>query len=158
MLLFFFFLGFICNSSTSHFQKDPGNKLLFMYTSFVSSDTLYFDNLEPTRWAIWIEVIPLWLSIFIFVGIGIIQAYREDFLVYAVKNNLLMIPLLIVVSWIWYSINYNTLIFIVIFWYFTSLHGYLNIIVLTFFYGLAGIFGGWLKIRKNERELQVHTF
>ncbi len=155
MLLYFFFFGFICNTGNPAHQKDPGNKLLFVYTAFVSTDKIGLDNFFLPTWANFIYQIPAWTSLFIFIGIGIIQAYREDFLVYSIKNNLLMVPFIIVTSWIWYSINYGALIFSVIFWYFTSWHGYLNIIVLTFFYGLAGVFGGWLRIRKYEREHNI---
>lgn len=152
LMIFFLFFGIICNTGLSGFQKDPGNKLLFVYTAFVSKDTFYFDNLFLPGWLSFIFSIPAWTSIFVFVGIGILQAYREDFLVYAIKNNILMVPLIIITSWIWYAINYSTSIFKVIFWYFTSPHGYLNIIVLIFFYGLAGFVGGFLRIRKYEKE------
>ena len=158
VMIYFLFFGFICNTSfigDAGYQKEPGNKLLFLYTAFTNTDTIIFDNLFLPGWLDFIFLIPVWASIFVFFGIGIIQSYQEDFLVYAIKNNLLMVPVVIVMSWIWYAINYHVLIFYVIWWYFTSLHGYLNIIVLTFIYGLAGFIGGYLKIRKYEREHAV---
>jgi len=151
-LIFFFFFGFICNSGEQFKQQDPGNKLLFVYTAFINTDTFNPLGLYMPEFLDWIYLIPLWTSIFIFFGIGVYQAYREDFLVYAIKNNIIIVVFIIVLSWIWYSWLYSALIFKVIWWYFTSFHGYLNIFVLMFVYVGAGILGGYLKIRKYQKE------
>ena len=100
MLLFFFFFGFLCNSGNSARQQDPENKLLFIYTAFISTDTLEPLGLYLPAFLDWVEMIPLWTSIFIFFGIGVYQAKREDFLVFSIKNNIIMIPIIIVLSWI----------------------------------------------------------
>ena len=154
-LIYFFFFGFICNSGNSLEQQDPENKLLFVYTAFLSTDKLNLLGIYLPVWLEWLNLIPTWTTIFILFGIGVYQAYREDFLVYSIKNNLLMIPLIILLSWIWYSIDYRVSIFYVIWWYFTSLHGYLNILVLLFIYGTAGILGGYLRIYKYQKDHQI---
>ena len=155
LLIFFLFFGFICNSGDQFKQQDPGNKLLFVYTAFVSTDTFNPLGLYLPGFLAWIYLFPLWLSVFIFFGIGVYQAYREDFLVYAIKNNIIMVVIIIIMSWFWYSWLYSTFILQVILWYFTSIHGYINIFVLLFIYVGAGIFGGYLKIRKYEKEHQL---
>jgi len=155
MLIFFFFFGFICNTGDQFKQQDPGNKLLFVYTAFVSIDKFNPLGLYLPGFLEWVYLFPLWLSVFIFFGIGVYQAYREDFLVYSIKNNIIMVVIIIVLSWIWYSWLYSTFIFTVIWWYFTSIHGYLNILVLLFLYVGAGILGGYLKINKYQKEHQL---
>lgn len=155
LLIFFFFFGFICNSGDMFKQQDPGNKLLFVYTAFINTDTLNPKGLYLPGFLDWVYLIPLWTSIFIFFGIGVHQAYKEDFLVYAIKNNILMVIFIIILSWIWYSWLYSTLIFTVVWWYFTSIHGYFNIFVLLLLYVGAGILGGYLKINKYQKEHQL---
>jgi hypothetical protein len=155
LLIFFFFFGFICNSGDMFKQQDPGNKLLFVYSAFVNTDTFTPEGLYLPGFLEWIYLIPLWTSIFIFIGIGVYQAYKEDFLVYAIKNNIIMVVIIIVTSWIWYAWLYSTLIFEVIWWYFTSIHGYINIFVILFLYVGAGILGGYLKIKKYQKEHQL---
>jgi len=154
-LIFFFFFGFICNSGEQFKQQDPGNKLLFVYTAFINIDKFNPLGLYLPGVLDWVYLIPLWTSIFVFFGIGVYQAYREDFLVYAIKNNIIMVVFIIVLSWIWYSWLYSALIFKVIWWYFTSIHGYFNIFVLLFVYVGAGLLGGYLKIRKYLKEHQI---
>ena len=155
LLIFFFFFGFICNSGNSPKQQDPENKLLFVYTAFINTDKLNPLGLFLPVWLDWVQIIPLWTSIFVVFAIGVYQAYREDFFVYAIKNNIIMVAIIIIMSWIWYAWLYSVLIFKVIWWYFTSLHGYLNIFVLLFIYVGAGILGGWLKINKYQKEHQL---
>jgi len=154
-LIFFFFFGFICNTGDPAKQQDPENKLLFVYTAFINTDKFNPLGLYLPNWLDWIELIPLWTSLFILFAIGVYQAYREDFLIYAIKNNIIMVAIIIIMSWIWYSWLYSALIFKVIWWYFTSIHGYLNIFVILFVYVGAGIFGGWLKIHKYQKEHQL---
>ena len=150
-LLYFLFFGFICNSGGSLEQQDPGNKLLFVYTAFFNTDTLILNSLSIPEIASWIELIPLWTSIFLFVGIGLLQSYREDFLVQAVKKNIMMIPFILGLSWIWFAFNYELSIFTVLLDYFTSIHGYLNIAFLLVVYGGSGFIGGALKIRNYQK-------
>ena len=154
-LIYFIFFGFICNSGGSLKQQDPANKLLFVYTSFFNTDLLTLNSLSIPEIANWIESIPLWTTIFLVIGIGINQSYREDFLIMAIKKNIWMVPYIIGLSWIWFAFNYEMNIFIVIWRYFSSIHGYLNIAFLLVLYGGTGIIGGALKIRQYSKTYQI---
>lgn len=146
LLIHFLFFGYICNI----FNKTPGDNLLFVYLSFFNSIS--------------------WASILILFAIGVVQAFREDFLIYAIKNSIWTIPFIILMSWFWYMINYFNIPFLYNFWsidawgywfsqlqldfiglinllgsYFTSINGYLNILVLGLVYISAGILGGYFK-------------
>jgi len=154
-LLYALFFGFICNSGGSLIQQDPGNKLLFVYTAFFNSDLLTLNNLNIPEIALWIESIPLWTSIFVVIGIGILQSYREDFLIIAVKKNIWMVSFIVGLSWIWFAFNYQLNIFIVIWHYFSNIHGILNIAFLLVIYGGSGFIGGALKIRHYSRTHRI---
>lgn len=154
-LIYTLFFGFICNSGKSLIQQDPGNKLLFVYTAFFNSDPLTLNNLNIPEIVEWIEIIPLWTSIFVVIGIGIIQSYREDFLIVAVKKNIWMVSFIVGLSWIWFAFNYQMNIFIVIWRYFSSIHGILNIAFLLVIYGGSGFIGGALKIRQYSRTHRI---
>ena len=154
-LLYALFFGFICNSGGSLIQQDPGNKLLFVYTAFFNTDLLTLNSLSIPEIAQWIQSIPLWTSIFVVIGIGILQSYREDFLITAVKKNIWMVPFIIGLSWIWFAFNYQLNIFIVIWHYFSNIHGILNIAFLIVIYGGSGFIGGALKIRHYSRTHRI---
>ena len=154
-LIYFLLFGFICNSGGSLEQQDPGNKLLFVYTAFFNTDLLTLNSLGIPGIIAWIESIPLWTSIFAFIGIGIYQAYREDFLVMAVKKNIMMVPFIIGLSWVWFAFNYEMGIHLVIWEYFTSYHGYLNIAFLLLVYGGTGVIGGAWKISRYRKTHRI---
>ena len=90
LLVHFLFFGYICNLGLTPDLKEPGDRLLFVYLNFGTNLTWNFAGLFPPDWLIWIETIPGWLSIFILFLIGIYQAYSEEFLVYGIKNNILI--------------------------------------------------------------------
>ena len=150
LIIYYLFFGFISNLGPAAELKEPGDRLLFIYWNFVTNLGMNWTGLYPPDYLWWIWYIPGWLSFFILFGIGVAQAFREDFLVYAVKNNLMMVPLIIITSWIWYSINYRANLFYVMGRYFSSYHGYINIIVIVSIYVGAGFLGGWLKTYKNR--------
>jgi hypothetical protein len=157
LLVYFFFFGFLVNTGDATVQQDPGNKLLFVYTAWFNTDTLnlygiYFPDTISTA----INSIPCWISFFIIFAIGIYQAYREDFVVYAIKNNILMVGCIILLSWFWYAFNYSDLNFFQVIWiYFTNIHGYLNIFALLFVYVSAGLIGAALKSNKYQKALHI---
>lgn len=120
LLIYFFFFGYICNS----FDKQPGNYLLYVY--------LNFGNVIS------------WPTILILFVILVIHAFSEDFLIYGIKYNLWTVPVVIILSWVWYAINYR-LYFEPIVLYFSSFHWLLNIIVLLVIAFVAGLIGGYFK-------------
>ena len=154
-LVYFLFFGFICNSGGSVKQQDPGNKLLFVYTAFFNTDLLTLNSLSIPGIAAWIEKIPLWTSIFFFIGIGIFQSYQEDFLVMAVKKNIMMVPFIIGLSWLWFAFNYQMGIHLVIWEYFSHYHGYLNIAFLLLVYGVTGLIGGAWKVNRYRKTHRI---
>jgi len=106
LLIYFLFFGFIINTGNYNQQKDPGIKILYVYTAFFNTDKLTIYGIVWPNFIRFIFKTPCWASIFILFLIGILQSYREDFVVYAIKNNIWMAPIIIVISWILYSIAY----------------------------------------------------
>ena len=135
LLMYFIFFGFISLA----WNKTPGNYLLFVYKNFFANYTQFtYDHA-------WQNVFyyPSWVSLVIFLLIGFIQSYRENFLVYSIKNNFWLIPFMLIFSWIWYSMNYQLSIFYVISLYFSSIDGYLNFLILEVLYCGIGFVGGY---------------
>lgn len=162
LLIYFFFFGFIANCGTADAQNNPQNyapdNILFVYTSLFN----FHDFLRP--WGITIPQfltfmfrIPCAASLIIFILIGIYQSYKEDFVVYGIKNNIWMVPFIILISWIWTAINARELILATIGRYFSSYHGYLNIIVLVLIYGASGVVGAWFKTLAQKREAMMKS-
>jgi len=106
LLIYVLFFGFIVNTGNYQKQEDPGIKLLYVYTAFFNTDKLYIGGLSWPDFMSFIWQIPCWVCIFILFIIGIIQSYREDFVVYAIKNNIWTIPFIVVISWFWYTCAY----------------------------------------------------
>jgi len=146
LMIYFFFFGIVCNIGGTDLLKEPGDRLLFVYRNFFTTLTLNWAGLFPPDWMQWVQDIPGWICLFVFLIIGFIQAYSEDLLVYAIKNNMIMVIFILIISWIWYSINYEISIFITIARYFSNIEGYINIVVLFVTYVAAGFLGGWFKI------------
>jgi hypothetical protein len=176
LLIYFLFFGFICNTGDLRDLKEPGDKLLYVFTNFYSMEGWNWAGLYPPEWMEWIETIPGFLSIFIFIFIGVIQAYREDFLFHAIRNSIFMPFLVILTSWMWYTINYSipgittylpapddtipVNFLTVIARYFVSdgqfqWFSILNFVILEVLYVGAGFLGGWLKIYRNRKKLVV---
>ncbi|MHA1869340.1 MAG: hypothetical protein ACTSXF_00190 [Promethearchaeota archaeon] len=125
LAVYYLVFGYICNI----FEQTPGEHLLFIYTAFFDRES--------------------WLSLILFIAILTFQAYKEDFLVYSVKNNIWLTPFIILISWFWYIINYNV-VFEPIVMYFMSIKGYINIGLLLLFEVLCGILGAYLKSKRRE--------
>ncbi len=165
LLINFLVLGFICNSGIQDsYQMDPGARLLFIYTNIWNWDTNLFlspkgiklplvfdffigtadnsDNIESK--------FPGAFAIVILLLIGVYQGYKEDFMVYSIKNNLWMTPFIVLSSLIWSVVAYTGIksVFQILGEYFLSIHGYLNIIVIAILYTGAGVVGGILKSRQ----------
>ncbi|MHA1519149.1 MAG: hypothetical protein ACTSRK_03105 [Promethearchaeota archaeon] len=159
-LIYFFFFGWIANCGIPEVQNNPQeyapDNILFVYTTFFNFE----DNFHP--WGLnlpaFLEVIyliPVAVSLIILLAIGIYQSYRENFVVYGLKNNIWTVPIIILISWIWTSFNAQEWIYITIGRYFTSYHGYVNFAVLLFVYTFAGLIGSWLKTRKQRKEALI---
>jgi len=86
LLIYFLFFGFIVNTGSNQQQVDPGIKMLYIYTAFFNTDTFRLSGLVWPQFLSFIFKTPCWVSIFIFFVIGILQSYREDFVVYAIKK------------------------------------------------------------------------
>ncbi|MHA1729587.1 MAG: hypothetical protein ACTSWY_12795 [Promethearchaeota archaeon] len=160
-LLYFFFFGYVCNT----YDKTTGDNLLFIFKSFfdpyVKADYQEFVNMfiVGTGQVAYLQITfyyPIWIGILIFVGIGVLQGYRENFLVYSIKNNIWTIPFVILLSMIWHTINFQYNFIIVLGYYFSSPLGYLNIVILEFIFVSSGIFGGFLKTIRFNRLKQQH--
>ncbi|MHA1893657.1 MAG: hypothetical protein ACTSX4_04060 [Candidatus Helarchaeota archaeon] len=157
LLLYFIFFGWITNCGTPEIQNNPQDyppdNILFVYATFFNfEDKFHAWGLHIPELLEFIYEIPVAASLIILILIGIYQSYRENFVVYGIKNNLWTVPFIILISWIWTSINAHELIFTTIGRYFSSYHGYLNLIVLIFVYCLAGFIGSWLKTVKQRRD------
>ncbi|MHA1673647.1 MAG: hypothetical protein ACTSYI_08455 [Promethearchaeota archaeon] len=161
LLLYFFFFGWIANCGNSDVQNNPQDflpdNILYVYTTFFNFEDLFHPyglNL-PSFMEKSLYSIPVAVSLIIFILIGIYQSYREDFVVYGLKNNLWTVPIVILISWIWTSYNAGELIFLTIGRYFSHYHGYINIIVLLVIYSIAGLIGTWFKTIKQRKEAMI---
>lgn len=160
-LLYFFFFGYVCNV----YDKNPGDNLLFIFKSFfdpyVKTDIQEYVNLFVVGTG-HVEYLkfelkyPISLGLLIFIGIGTLQGYRENFLVYSIKRNLWTIPFVILLSIIWHGINFQVDFYYALGEYFASGLGYLNLIILELIFVGSGIFGGFLKSLRFNRLKQQH--
>ena len=161
-LINFLFFGLICNSGVySTYQMDPGQRLLFVYRNLWNFDTnLYFypQGLKlPAFLDFFIGVayesdnitskIPGATAMIILILIGIYQGYKEDFMVYSIKNTFWMTPFIVFLSIFWSAITYGAQrnFFQLLGDYFLNVQGYINIVVIAILYTGSGIIGGILK-------------
>ena len=172
VLINFLVFGLICNSGIfDSYQMDPGHRLLFIYTNMWNFDTNLFFYPKGLKLPIFLDFfigvastedniyskIPAATAIFILLAIGVGQGYKEDFMVYSIKNNLWMTPFIVLLSIIWSAILYSgqKTIFTIIGEYFLNIHGYLNIIVIAILYTGAGVLGGILKSNKYQKNHRI---
>jgi hypothetical protein len=133
LVIYFIFFGVIANT----FQKTPGDYVLFVYLNFIHPQT--------------------WYTLIILSAIFMFHAMLEDFLIYAIKYTLLFVPCIVIISLIWYDINYRVFLDGII-TYFTSIEGYINILVLYVLAFLMALVGGYLKslyIQSNRKKLSL---
>ncbi|KKK45716.1 hypothetical protein LCGC14_0680500 [marine sediment metagenome] len=103
LLIHFVFFGYLSNI----FQKDVGEKLLFLYQ-------ILFD---PSTF----------ISLIILIVIVFIMVLREKFFEYGIRNSIWLTPIIMIQSWIWTWIIYGFDITI-IGDFFTRYEGYITIL------------------------------
>jgi len=78
LLIHFVFFGYICNV----FEKEIGDQLVFLYKVMFA----------PTKI----------LSLIILMAIVFFMVFRENFYEYGIKNSIWLVPIIVIMSWIWY--------------------------------------------------------
>jgi hypothetical protein len=104
-----------------------------------------------------------WYIALILIATAIYVGYSQDFLIYAIKRNLWLVPITIGMSIFWNGIfevfyyrdflrsgSFIYTIFLGLGRYFTSIQGYINLIVLLVIFVGGGLLGGYLKILRRE--------
>ncbi|HEC40120.1 MAG TPA: hypothetical protein ENI29_17910 [bacterium] len=82
------------------------------------------------------------------------MAYREVFFEYAIRNSIWLLPAILIMSWFWYWVIFESFdpTFIII--YFITVDGILTFLGLLFTNLLAAILGSTLKeYRKKQLEI-----
>ena len=156
-VIYYIIFGILSN----YWEKTPGDNVLFVYQNFTNFQTTnYYDVIQQEM----VSKLGTWYILLIFIAVAVFVGYREDFLIYAVKRNIWLIPHVIILSIIWDGINdvyvYRTFvrtttwafcIFMNIGEYFTSIEGYINIAILFGIFVGGGLLGGWIKIFRRQR-------
>lgn len=146
---------------SNYWEKTPGDNVLFVYQNFNNFQTsTYYDIIKDQM----VTKLGTWYILLIFILIAVYIGYKEDFLIYAVKRNIWLIPHVIILSIIWDGINnvyvYRTFVrtatwaftvFMNVGKYFTSIEGYINLIILFVIFAGGGLLGGWIKIFRRQR-------
>lgn len=78
LLIHFVFFGYICNV----FEKEINDQLVFLYKVMFSPTTI--------------------LSLIILMAIVFFMVFRENFYEYGIKNSIWLVPIIVIMSWIWY--------------------------------------------------------
>lgn len=127
LLIYFVFFGYICNT----YKKNIGENLIFLHK-------------------ILFNVSSFWSFIILF-GIVFIMAYREVFFEYAIRNSIWLLPAILIMSWFWYWVIFESFdpTFIII--YFITVDGILTFLGLLFTNLLAAILGSTLKEYRKKR-------
>jgi hypothetical protein len=136
------------------------DNVLFIYRNLLNLPHQYYATLDRA----WYNDFGTWYIFLIFLATAIYVGYSQDFLIYSVKRNMWMVPIIVVLSIFWNGLNdvyyYRSFfrngsfiytIFMNAADYFTSIHGYINILVLFVFLVGGGLIGGYLKIVRRER-------
>ncbi|MFX0029934.1 MAG: hypothetical protein ACFE8B_12035 [Candidatus Hermodarchaeota archaeon] len=131
LLIFFFFFGYIANE----YPKTRGGvytfkeELIFLH-QFLFNPTSYF-------------------SFIILFTIVFIIAIRENFFEYAIRNSIWLIPVILLISWIWYWIlfGFDASVFYI---YFIRIEGYLTILSLLCINLLAAISASIINEKRRE--------
>lgn len=156
-VIYFIVFGILSN----HWEKTPGDNVLFVYQNFTNfKSTTYYDIIDQEM----VTKFGTWYILLIFLAVAIFIGYKEDFLIYAVKRNIWLIPHVIILSIIWDGINdvyvYRTFVrtatwFFTILMnvgeYFTRIEGYYNLLILFVVFVGGGLLGGWVKIFRRQR-------
>lgn len=156
-VIYFIIFGILSN----YWEKTPGDNVLFVYQNFTNfKSTTYYDIIKQET----VTKFGTWYILLIFLAVAIFIGYKEDFLIYAVKRNIWLIPHVIILSIIWDGINdvyvYRTFVrtatwFFTILMnvgeYFTRIEGYYNLLILFVIFVAGGLLGGWIKIFKRQR-------
>lgn len=156
-VIYFIVFGILSN----HWEKTPGDNVLFVYQNFTNfKSTTYYDVVQQDT----VTKFGTWYILLIFLAVAIFIGYKEDFLIYAVKRNIWLIPHVIILSIIWDGINdvyvYRTFVrtatwFFTILMnigeYFTRIEGYYNLLILFVVFVGGGLLGGWVKIFRRQR-------
>jgi hypothetical protein len=156
-VIYFIVFGILSN----YWEKTPGDNVLFVYQNFTNfKSTTYYDVVQQDT----VTKFGTWYILLIFLAVAIFIGYKEDFLIYAVKRNIWLIPHVIILSIIWDGINdvyvYRTFVrtatwFFTIVMnigeYFTRIEGYYNLLILFVVFVGGGLLGGWVKIFRRQR-------
>lgn len=156
-VIYFIIFGILSN----YWEKTPSDNVLFVYQNFTNfKSTTYYDIIKQET----VTKFGTWYILLIFLAVAIFIGYKEDFLIYAVKRNIWLIPHVIILSIIWDGINdvyvYRTFVrtatwFFTILMnvgeYFTRIEGYYNLLILFVIFVAGGLLGGWIKIFKRQR-------
>lgn len=78
LLIHFVFFGYICNV----FEKEINDQLVFLYKVMFAPTTI--------------------LSLIILMAIVFFMVFRENFYEYGIKNSIWLVPIIVIMSWIWY--------------------------------------------------------
>lgn len=78
LLIHFVFFGYICNV----FEKEISDQLVFLYKVMFAPTTI--------------------LSLIILMAIVFFMVFRENFYEYGIKNSIWLVPIIVIMSWIWY--------------------------------------------------------
>jgi hypothetical protein len=138
-----------------------GDHVLFVYQNFINFQTRSYYYVITDQV---ITKIGTWYILYIFLAVAIFVGYSEDFLIYAVKRNIWLIPHVIILSIIWDALNdvaiyrpfvrtatWAYCIFMNIGQYFSSPEGYINLAILFAVFVGGGLLGGWIKIFRRQR-------
>lgn len=139
ILIYFVFFGYICNAYPRFYdtsltpsrtvQSLVGERLIFLYQILFNPNTF-------------------WAFIILF-GIMFFVAFRESFYEYAIRNSIWFIPVIMIISWVWYWILYGfdpTVFYI----YFIRIEGYITIITLLCINLLAAFSASIVNEKRKE--------
>jgi hypothetical protein len=146
---------------SNYWEKTPGDNVLFVYQNFTNFRTqIIYDVIQQE----YITKLGTWYILLIFIAVAVFVGYREDFLIYAVKRNIWLIPHVLILSIVWDGINdvfiyrnfvrtttFAFTIFMNIGEYFTRVEGYINLAILFGVFVGGGLLGGWIKIFRRQR-------
>ncbi len=145
LLIYFVFFGYIANAYPRYYDStirktvpsQVGQKLIFLYQILFNPSTF--------------------LSFIILFAIMFFVSFRESFFEYAIKNSIWYIPVIIIISWIWYWIVYgfDASVFYI---YFIRVEGYITILTLLCTNLLAAILASATNEKRKVmvgRELEI---
>jgi apolipoprotein N-acyltransferase len=125
LLIHFVFFGYICNV----FEKAIEEELVFLYKVLFSPATF--------------------LSLIILIGIVFFMVFRENFYEYGIRNSIWLVPIIIVMSWIWYwFLNGFDITLIGV--YFTTAEAYITILSLLGINLFTAILAAYAKERYKK--------